>query len=173
MLNAEWGLIVWTLVTFGVSVFILWKFVFIPVQRVIDERRANIQESIDTAGETRKEAAQLLDEYKQTLARVRAEADEILENAKRAGEETRTEVVTGARTEAERLVSRAHAQIERDTQAALQKLRDEVAELTLLAAQKVAGKSLTEADHKRLVDEALEEALKQTHLDGLELGLKG
>jgi F-type H+-transporting ATPase subunit b len=173
MLNAQWGLIVWTLVTFGVSVFILWKFVFIPLQRVIDERRSNIQESIDTANETRKEAAQLLDAYKQTLARVRAEADEILENARRAAEETKNDVVTGARTEAERLVSRAHDQIERDAQAALQKLRDEVAELTLLAAQKVAGKSLTEADHKRLVEEALEEALKQTHLDDLQLGLRG
>jgi F-type H+-transporting ATPase subunit b len=173
MLNAQWGLIFWTLVTFGISAFILWKFVFIPLQRVIDERRSNIQESIDTASETRKEAAQLLEEYKETLARVRAEADEIVENAKRAGEETRNEVVTGARTEAERLVGRAHDQIERDTQAALQKLRDEVSDLTLLAAEKVVGRSLTPADHKRLVEEALEEALKQTHLDDLELGLRG
>ena len=68
------GLTVWTLLTFGIAVFVLWKYAFGPLQHMIDARRANIQESMDAATETRAEAQRLLDEYKQTLANVRGEA---------------------------------------------------------------------------------------------------
>ena len=124
MLTISPGLLVWTLITFALALFILWRYVFGPVQHIIDERRARVQESLDTADATRQEAAKLLAEYKETLARVRAEADEILERSRRAGEATHAEVVGDARKEAERLVGRAHEQIERDTQAALQTLRN-------------------------------------------------
>lgn len=169
MLNISWGLMIWTLITFGIAVFILWKYAFGPLQRVMDERSQRIRESIKTAEESRDEAYRLLDEYKQTLARVRSEADEILERSRRAGEQARAETVGQAREEAERLLARAHEQIERDTQTALQRLRDEVADLTMLATQKVTGKVLTQEDHLRLIEEALSEA----NLDDLELGSRG
>ena len=155
MLNAEWGLIPWTLITFGLSVFVLWKFAFGPLQRAIDERRSRIQDSMDAAEQTRAEAQRLLDEYKQTLAEVRGEAEEILERARSAGESTRNEIVAGARDQAERVVAKAQEQIERETRAAVQALKAQVAELTLLATEKVAVSSLSEADQRRLIDEAL------------------
>ncbi|HEY5388840.1 MAG TPA: ATP synthase F0 subunit B, partial [Thermoleophilia bacterium] len=86
MLNTEWGLMVWTLITFGIAVFILWKFAFGPLQKIIDERRTGIQESMDVAEETRAEAHRLLEEYKATLAKVRAEAEDILEHSRTTGE---------------------------------------------------------------------------------------
>jgi F-type H+-transporting ATPase subunit b len=138
-------------------VLILWKFAFGPLQRVIDERRARIQESMDAAEETRAEAQRLLDDYKQTLAQVRGEAEEILERSRSAGESTKAEIVAEARTQAERVVTKAHEQIERETRAALQELKAQVAELTLLATEKVAASSLSEADQRRLIDEALAE----------------
>ena len=67
MLNQQWGLIVWTLITFGIALFVLWRFAFGPIQKLIDERRAHISESIETADETRAEAARLLAEYRETL----------------------------------------------------------------------------------------------------------
>jgi F-type H+-transporting ATPase subunit b len=155
MLNAEWGLIPWTLLTFGLSVFVLWKFAFGPLQRAIDERRARIQESMDAAEETRLEAQRLLDEYKQTLAEVRGEAEGILERSRAAADATKAEALAVSRAQAERVVVRAHAQIERETRAALQELKAQVAELTLLATEKVAASSLSEADQRRLIDEAL------------------
>jgi len=82
MLNTEWGLMVWTLITFGIALFILWKFAFGPIQKVIDERRADIQGSMDAAEETRAEAHRILDDYKATLAKVRGEAEEILERSR-------------------------------------------------------------------------------------------
>lgn len=155
MLNTEWGLMVWTLVTFALAVFVLWKYAFGPLQRVIDERRARIQESMDSAEQTRAEAQRLLDEYKQTLAEVRGEAEEILTRSRNAGESAKAEILAESRAQAERMVAKAHEQTERETRAALQQLKEQVAELTLLATRKVAASSLSEADQRRLIDEAL------------------
>lgn len=157
MLNTEWGLMVWTLITFGLAVFILWKYAFGPLQRIIDERRTRIQDSLDAAEQTRAEALELLDEYKKTLAQVRGEAEAILENSRSAGEAGKAEILAEARGQAERVVTKAHEQIERETRAALQELKAQVAELTLLATEKVAASSLSEADQRRLIDEALAE----------------
>src|SRR5512136_581875 len=135
MLTANPGLMVWTLITFGLAVFVLWRYAFGPVQKIIDERRAKIQESMDAAEETRAEAQRLLDEYRQTLTQVRAEAQEILERSRTAGDKAREELTGEARKQAERIVSDAHRQIERDTNAALRDLRSRIAELTALAAE--------------------------------------
>jgi F-type H+-transporting ATPase subunit b len=157
MLNQQWGLMVWTFVTFGVSVFILWKFAFGPLQKIIDERRAGIQESMDVAEETRAEAHRLLEEYKATLAKVRTEAEEILERSRTTGEHAKAEIMAEARAQSERVLVQAHEQIERDTRAAVRELKGQIAELTALATEKVAASSLTAADQKRLIDEALAE----------------
>jgi len=169
MLNEQWGLIPWTLLTFGISAFILWKYAFGPLQRVIDDRRAGIQSSMDVAEETRVEAARLLEEYKATLAKVRSEAEEILERSRTTGEHAKTEIMAEARAQAERVMAQAHDQIERDTQAALRELKGQIASLTAMATEKVTARSLTEADQTRLIDEALAE-LK---IDELGLESKG
>ena len=115
MLNTEWGLMVWTLITFGIALFILWKFAFGPIQKVIDERRADIQGSTDAAEETRAEAHRLLEEYKATLAKVRGEAEEILERSRTTGEHAKAEILAAAKAQSERVLVQAHEQIERDT----------------------------------------------------------
>ena len=163
MLNTEWGLMVWTLITFGIAVFILWKFAFGPLQKVIDERRAGIQESMDVAEETRAEAHRLLEEYKATLTKVRSEAEEILERSRTTGEHAKAEIMADAKAQSERVLAQAHDQIERDTQAAVRELKGQIAELTALATEKVAAGSLTAADQRRLIDEALAEL----HVDQL------
>ena len=157
MLNTEWGLMVWTLITFGIALFVLWKFAFGPVQRIIDERRADIQGSMDAAEETRAEAQRLLEEYKATLAKVRGEAEEILERSRTTGDHAKAEIMAAAKAQSERVLTQAHEQIERDTRAALRELKGEIAELTALATEKVTARGLSEADQARLIDEALAE----------------
>jgi F-type H+-transporting ATPase subunit b len=157
MLNLSPGLMVWTLITFGIAVFILWRLAFGPIQKMIDQRRANIQESMDVAEETRSEAHRLLDEYKETLAKVRGEAEEILERSRTTGERAKAEIMEEARTQAERVLAQASEQIERDTRAALRDLKGQIAELTAMATEKVTMRSMSEADQARLIDEALAE----------------
>ncbi|MGZ4198576.1 MAG: F0F1 ATP synthase subunit B [Thermoleophilia bacterium] len=166
MLNIDWGLMVWTLITFGLAVAILWKYAFGPLQRIMDERRTQIRESLEAAEATRDEAARMLTEYQATLASVRAEAEDILERSRKAGDETKAEIVEEARKQAQRTLDKAQAQIERETRAALTEMKKEVAGLTLAATERVVGKSLDDDDHRRLIDEALESA----HLDDLQLG---
>jgi F-type H+-transporting ATPase subunit b len=157
MLDPSWGLIPWTLLTFGLSVFVLWKYAFGPLQRAIDERRSRIQESLDTAEQTRAEARALLEEYRATLSEVRGEAEAIVERARLAGDAAKAEMVDEARRQSERIVEKAQEQVERDTRSALRALRAEVAELTALATEKVTMRSLTGADHQRLIDDVLSE----------------
>ena len=166
MLEASPGLMIWTLITFGIAVFVLWRYAFGPVQRIIDQRRAMIQESMDAAEETRAEAHRLLEEYKVTLAQVRSEASGIVERARLAGDAAKAELVDEARRQSDRIIEKAHEQVERETRTALRELRAEVAELTALATEKVTMRSLTEADHQRLVDDAL----REIDLDGLGAG---
>jgi F-type H+-transporting ATPase subunit b len=155
MLNTEWGLMVWTLITFGIALFILWKFAFGPIQKVIDERRSDIQGSMDAAEDTRAEAQRLLEEYKATLTKVRGEAEEILERSRTTGDHAKAEIMAEAKAQSERVLTQAHEQIERDMRAAVRELKGQIAELTALATEKVAANSLSAADQQRLIDEAL------------------
>jgi F-type H+-transporting ATPase subunit b len=166
MLSLSPGLMFWTVITFAIAVFVLWRFAFGPLQKIIEDRRASIAESLATAEQTRAEAARLLDEYRETLASVRAEAEEILERSRKAGDTSKAEILDEARRQAQRTVEKAQEQLERDVRVALQELKGQIAGLTLLATEQVVGKSLDDDDHRRLIDEALRAA----NLDDLELG---
>ena len=157
MLNTQWGLMVWTLITFTIAVYILWKFAFGPIQRLLDERRQSVQDSMDAAEQARDEAHRLLDEYKETLAKVRLEAEEILERSRTTGEHAKAELMAEARAQSERVLAQAHDQIQRDTRAAVRELKGQIAELTALATEKVAAGSLSGKDQERLIDETLAE----------------
>jgi F-type H+-transporting ATPase subunit b len=167
MLNTEWGLMVWTLLTFTIAVYILVRFAFGPIQKLLDERRKTVQDSMDVAEETRAEALRLLEEYKATLAKVRGESEEILERSRTTAEHAKAEIMTEAKAQSARVLEKAHEQIERDTRAALRDIKGQIAELTALATEKVAASSLSAADQQRLIDEALAE------LDVANLGSEG
>jgi len=166
LLSISPGLMIWTAITFGISVFVLWRFAFGPIQKVIDNRRAQIAETLENAESTRAEAARLLAEYRETLASVRAEAEQILERSRKAGDEAKNEIVDEARKQAQRTVEKAQEQLERDVRVALQELKGEIASITMLATEQVVGRSLDDDDHRRLIDEAL----KAANLDELGSG---
>jgi len=155
MLNPEWGQTIWALITFGIAAFVLVRYAFGPLQAAIDARRQQIQDERDAAESDRAAAAQQLEEYRATLEKVRTEADEILDRSRKAGDTVKAEIMTEARTQAERVLTKAHDQIERDTRAALQEIKLQVADLTLMATEKVTAKSLNDADHERLIAETL------------------
>ena len=157
MLNTQWGLMVWTLITFGIVAFVLWRYAFGPLQAIIDERRARIQESMDAAEQTRAEAQRLLREYAETLAEVRTEAEEILERSRQTGDHAKAEIMAEARAQADRVLTKAHEQIGRDTRAALREMKEQIAELTAMATEKVTMRSLTPDEQERLIEEALGE----------------
>lgn len=149
---------IWTIVVFLLTLLILKKFVFGPVGEAIEKRRASITASIEEAESSRDEAVKLLDEYKVQLAEARREADELREAGRREGERQKTEIVGQAQEQRERIVSDTQTQIDAQAQAAVAGIRDDVVVLALSAAEKVTRKSLSDDDHRKLVEEALADA---------------
>jgi F-type H+-transporting ATPase subunit b len=151
------GLMVWTLVLFGISLVILRKFAFPRISEALDRRQRAIEESIDAAERTRQQADELLDEYRQRLHEAREQSQEIIERARKAGEAHERESEAEAVERRERLMERTRRDIEAETRRAIQEIRREVADLTVLATERVTRKTLSDEDQQRLVDETLSE----------------
>jgi F-type H+-transporting ATPase subunit b len=151
------GLMIWTLLVIGISYYVLSKVAFPRIAEALDRRQKAIEESIDAAEHTRSEAEKILAEYRERLAEARGQADEIVSRARKTGEAAETEILSDARAKREEMMEQTRRDIEAETRRAIQEIRAEVADLTVLATEKVARKSLTDADQKRLVEEALSE----------------
>ena len=158
LLEASPGLMIWTLVIFGITLWVLKRYVFGPVGQAVEKRRTEIAQSIEEAERSRDEATQLLEEYKARLAEARKEADRLREQGRKEGERQAHELVSQAQAQRERVLSDAEAQLDAEARAAAAGLRDQVAMLALLAAEKVSRRTLSEEDHRRLIEEAIEEA---------------
>src|ERR1700759_1888825 len=151
------GLMIWTIICFGITYFVLRKYAFGPIQTLIDERRDRIQSAIDEADNARAEARNLLEEHKKLIGQAKTESEEILADARRVAESQRERMREETEEDRQRRLEETKRQIEQATIQALGQIRDEVGQLSLLAAVKITRKSLTDGDQQRLIDEALAE----------------
>jgi F-type H+-transporting ATPase subunit b len=151
------GLMIWTLVLFLFTMWVLSKVAFPKIQEALDKRAKTIAESIEAAERQRKESDELLAEYRERLTEAREQADDIMARARKAAETAEAEAKTAGREKGEELVAAAQREIDAATRRSLEQIRKEVADLTVLATEKVTRKSLNEEDQRRLVEEALSE----------------
>jgi len=151
------GLMIWTIVCFLVVLFVLKKFAFGPVQQMIDTRRERIQNALDEADRARAEARNLLEEHRKLIGQAKSESEEILAEARRVSDAQRERVRAETEEDRQRRLEETRRQIEQATQQALGQIREEVGKLSLVAAEKITRKSLTDDDQRRLIDEALSE----------------
>jgi F-type H+-transporting ATPase subunit b len=151
------GLMIWTLIAVLTTFWLLYKFAFPRIQDALDKRQRLIEESIEAAERERLEAAKLLDEYRERLREARTQSEEIVLRARKAAEEHERESLEEARKHREELLEQTRRDIEAETRRAIQEIRNEVADLTVLATEKVTRKALDEGDQRRLVEEALSE----------------
>jgi F-type H+-transporting ATPase subunit b len=151
------GLMIWTLVCFAITLWVLKRYAFGPIQKLIDDRRERIRQSVEEADNARDEARSLLEEHRQLIGRAKSDAEEILAEARRIADAQQTRMREETEEDRKRRLEETERQIEQATQQALGQIRQEVASLSVLAAEKIARKALTSADQKRLIDEALAE----------------
>jgi F-type H+-transporting ATPase subunit b len=151
------GLMIWTLIAFGIALFLLQRLAFPRIGEALDKRRRAIEESIDAAERTRIEADALLEEYRARLREAREQADDIVSRARKAADRVQEEQLAQAKESREELMERTRRDIEAETRRALEEIRGEVANLTVIATEKLTRKSLDDADHRRLIEEALNE----------------
>ncbi len=155
LIKPDLGLSFWTLITFLIVLFVLKKFAFGRIAGLLDERRASIQKNMEAAESARAESEKLAEEYRQQLAEARQEATQILERARHAAEEQRRKLQEDINAERERGIAQAQAAIQAETRQALDRIKREIADLTIVTTERVLKRKLDEAEQRRLIDEAL------------------
>ena len=150
------GLMIWTLIAFAVTFFVLKKVAFKPIQKTIDDRRDKIRDAVDEADAARDEARELLEQNRAILAEARTESAQILAEARKVADAQIQRAKDEAEVERLRRLEDTRKQIDAETSRAIDQIRGEVADLTLEATQRVVGKVLDSADQRRLIDEAIE-----------------
>jgi F-type H+-transporting ATPase subunit b len=157
LISPNVGLMIWTLLLFGISMYILAKLAFPRISEALERRQKLIEDSIDAAERARQESDQLLSEYRERLKQARQQAEEIIERARKAAETHERDAQEQAVARREQLMEQTRRDIEAETRRAIQEIRSEVADLTVMATEKVTRKTLTDEDQRRLVEEALSE----------------
>jgi F-type H+-transporting ATPase subunit b len=149
------GLMIWTLIAFGITFYVLKRFAFGPIQKTIDERRDRIRLAVEEADKARAEARELLEEHRALIGQAKSEAGEILAEARKVADAQLARAKDETEADRQRRLEETRKQIEAETARALEQIRTEVADLTLAATSRVVGRVLTEEDHRRLIDEAI------------------
>jgi F-type H+-transporting ATPase subunit b len=157
LVSPELGLMIWALLAFGITLWLLNKLAFPRIAEALDRRRRAIEESIEAAQQAKEQADQVLEEYRARLREAREQAEDIVVRARKAADNVGEEAKAAATKQREELLAAARRDIEHETRRALDELRREVADLTVTATEKITRKSLDAEDHRRLIEEALSE----------------
>jgi len=157
------GLFIWTIVTFLVLLALLAKFAWRPLLSALDARQAAIRKSLDDAQHARQELERLNRESALILNKARADADQIIVSGRSDAERLREDMRQKARGEADAIVKNAERQIQLETARALQQIRTEAVDLSVMIASKLIQRNLTKEDNDRLIEEALRQVSGPQH----------
>jgi F-type H+-transporting ATPase subunit b len=149
------SLLFWEWVSFGILLLVLYKYAFPWILENLDARERKIRETIEAAERQRAEAERRMAEYDARMRSAQKEAEEMIAQAKVRAQQMMEENERRMSAEAERIKVNAAREIEQERRKALEEVRRYAGELSLRVAEKVLERSLTDADHKRLADEAL------------------
>lgn len=148
--------LLWAIINFAVLLAILYKFLYGPLLKMMESRQNEIKNNINQAEEMRVEAESLRVQLQEALNKARKEAQEIVNNAVKVGEDTKNQIISEAKDAAQKFTQKAQEEIQREKEQALADIRDEVANLAVLAAGKIIGKTITADEQKKLVDQYIQ-----------------
>jgi F-type H+-transporting ATPase subunit b len=146
------------LVTFLLTLLVLYRVAWGPVLKALEARQKRIQEGLEAAQKAQQDREAAERAYAERLAEARQEAQRMLDQATRMGETLRQELEQKARQQADQIIEQARGEIDRERLKALQELRRQVADLTVLAAGRVIGESLDGQRHRELIERTISEA---------------
>lgn len=149
------SLLFWSVVSFGILLALLYRYAFPAILDILETREKRIRNSIEQAEQMRKEAEQLLAEYRSKLAAAQQEAHTILEQARQRAQQSLEENEKRLDLETEKILEEARREIEREHLRAVKELREHVVDLVLQVTEKILQRSITDQDHIRLVQETL------------------
>jgi F-type H+-transporting ATPase subunit b len=149
------GLMIWTIVAFLITLFVLKRYAFGPIQKMLDDRREHIRRSIEEADNARDEARKLLEEHRALIGQARSDAEGIIAEARKTRESMEQRMREETEAERQRRLEETRREIAAETQRALEQIRSEVADLTLEATSIVVGKKLDADRDRELISEAI------------------
>jgi F-type H+-transporting ATPase subunit b len=157
------GLFIWTIVTFLVLLALLAKFAWKPLLDALESRQASIRKSLDDAAQARQDLERLRQDSEQIIREARIEAESIITKSRGDAERLRAEMKEKARAEADAVVRNAERQIQLETTRALQQIRTEAVDLSVMIASKIIQRNLSKEDNERLIEEALKQIEDRRH----------
>ena len=157
------GLFIWTILTFLVLLGLLAKFAWRPLLQALESRQESIRRSLDDARQAKQDLERLHQESAQIIRQARVEADGIITRSRADAERLREEMKQKARAEADTIVKSAERQIQLETTRALQQIRTEAVDLSVMIASKIIQRNLSKEDNERLIDEALRQVQAHSH----------
>ena len=149
------GLMIWTIVAFLITLFVLKRYAFGPIQKMLDDRREHIRRSIEEADNARDEARKLLEEHRALIGQARSDAEGIIAEARKTRESMEQRMREETEAERQRRLEETRKEIAAETARALEQIRSEVADLTLEAASRVVGRTLDSERDRELISEAI------------------
>ena len=156
------SLIFWELISFGILAWVLYKFAWPPILETLETRERKIRENLESAEQNRATAEQKLKEYEEKLQAAAKEAEDLISDAKQRAQRLLDENEQRLRADSQRIKEQASQDIERERQKAVEDIKSQTADLAILVAEKVIGRSLSEDDHRRFAEEALSEVASQS-----------
>ena len=155
LLSPALGTVFWTALTFVVLLFILKKAAWAPLIAALQEREVKIREALDKADAARKESEAAIVKNQEILDEAKKEAQELLSKSRTTAEATKEEIIQKAESEAAALVDKARKEITVEREKAVEELKKQTTELSISIASKLIGKTLSNEDHKDIIDESL------------------
>lgn len=157
LLDIDPGLIIWTLITFGLLLVLLGRFAWKPIIKALQEREEKIKSSLEEAEKARRDAEGLIAKNNEVLAQAEREAQDIARKAKETADKLKSEITEQAKAEAAKLIASAKKEIDNEKNTALAYLKGEVAGMAVQAAGKIISANLDAEKHKKLVDDFIKE----------------
>ena len=151
------GIFLWTLVTFLIVLIILKAKAWAPLIATLDKRESDIRESLNAAEKAREDAENITKDYEKMVQKAKKESVEIISASREAGEKVKTEIITEAKSNAKKIMTDNLDQIEREKNKVIGEIRQQVVELSVMAAEKIIGKTLEKDDHNKMIQDTIKE----------------
>ena len=160
LLDVNPGLIIWTIVTFLILLFILKKVAWKPILSALDQREKDIKDSLEKAEKAKEDAQRILDENQANLAKAEEESKKIIEQSRSFAENLKEQLLKESKEQAKKLIEDAALEIDRKKDSAFEELKDQVAKIAVTAAEKIMKQNLDADKNKRIVDSYLKDIMK-------------
>lgn len=157
ILNPMTSTVFWSIIVFVILIIVLWKLVLKPVNNMITKRQEEIRGTIDDADRKSLEAGKYLEEQKKSIDKARLEAKKIINEGKEAARKIKDEIEGQASEKSKLMLESALTEIKSEKDRSIIEVKDEMVDIALSASQKMISKSLSEEDHKKLIEESLKD----------------